>query len=108
MAGEDARGTDPVDSRQRASRGHTAAKAPMTLEEAERIERQYDRGTLDLSLPGTEEIVAEAHRVRLRAELWGAHKSDDRRRQAKGTVVVVCAFIVITVVGLVACLAVAY
>ncbi|GAB3806706.1 hypothetical protein GCM10028798_30010 [Humibacter antri] len=83
------------------------AKASMTLEEAVRIEQQWERGLLDLSLPGTSAIVAEAHRVRLKAELWGADRSDDRRRQAKGTVLVVCAFIVITVVGLVACLAVA-
>jgi hypothetical protein len=82
------------------------AKAPMTLEEALRIEQQYERGTLDLSLPGTEAVVAEAHRVRLKAQLWGADRSDDRRRQVKGTVVVVCAFVVVTVVGLVACLAV--
>jgi hypothetical protein len=78
----------------------------MTLEEALRIEQQYERGTLDLSLPGTEAVVAEAHRVRLKAQLWGTDRSDDRRRQVKGTVVVVCAFIVVTVVGLVACLAV--
>jgi len=78
----------------------------MTLEEALRIEQQYEGGTLDLSLPGTEAIVAEAHRVRLKAQLWGADSTDDRRRQVKGTVVVVCAFIVVTVVGLVACLAV--
>ncbi|HVX08569.1 hypothetical protein [Humibacter sp.] len=92
------------------ARDHTVprgvAKAPMTLEEALRIEQQYERGTLDLSLPGTEAVVAEAHRVRLKAQLWGADRSDDRRRQVKGTVVVVCAFIVVTVVGLVACLAV--
>lgn len=78
----------------------------MTLEEAQRIEQQFERGTLDLTLPGTEDIVAEAHRVRLRAELWGVDRRDDRRRQAKGTVMVVCTFVVITIVGLVACLAV--
>jgi hypothetical protein len=78
----------------------------MTLEEALRIEQQLDAGTLDLSLPGTDDIVAEAHRVRLKAQLWGADRADDRRRQVKGTIVVVCAFIVVTVVGLVACLAV--
>lgn len=78
----------------------------MTLEEALRIEQQFERGALDLSLPGTGEILAEAHRVRLKAQLWGADRTDDRRRQVKGTVVVVCAFIAITVVGLVACLAV--
>ncbi|MHA7987661.1 hypothetical protein ACX9R5_17840 [Rathayibacter sp. CAU 1779] len=79
----------------------------MTVDEAMRIEQQLERGTLDMSLPGTAEIVAEAHRIRFRAELWGADRGDDRRRQATGTVVVVCAFIVITVVGLVACLAAA-
>lgn len=83
------------------------AKASMTLDEAVRIEQQLERGSLDLSLPGTSDIVAEAHRVRLKAELWGADRTDDRRRQAKGTVLVVCAFVVITIVGLVACLAVA-
>ncbi|WP_022899183.1 hypothetical protein [Humibacter albus] len=82
------------------------AKAPMTADEARLIVQQFERGTLDMSLPGTEEIVAEAHRVRLKAQLWGTDRRDDRRRQAKGTVVVVCAFIVVTVVGLVACLAV--
>ena len=98
--------TGPAGARSRTvSRG--VAKAPMTLDEAVRIEQQLERGSLDLSLPGTSEIVAEAHRVRLKAELWGADRTDDRRRQAKGTVLVVCAFIVITVVGLVACLAVA-
>lgn len=98
--------TGPAGARPRTvSRG--VAKAPMTLDEAVRIEQQFERGSLDLSLPGTSDIVAEAHRVRLKAELWGADRTDDRRRQAKGTVLVVCAFIVITVVGLVACLAVA-
>jgi len=99
---DDLRGTR---ARGRAT-ARTVAKAPMTVDEALRIEQQFERGALDLSLPGTRDIVAEAHRVRLKAELWGADRTDERRRQAKGTVVVVCAFIVVTVVGLVACLAV--
>jgi hypothetical protein len=81
----------------------SAAKAPMTLDEALRIEQQLDRGRLDLTLPGTDEVVAEAHRVRVKAALWGADRADDRRRQATGTVAVVCAFIVVTIAGLVAC-----
>lgn len=102
--------TDSHGSGRTGSRSRTmprgVAKTPMTLEEALRIEQQLDAGTLDLSLPGTDGIVAEAHRVRLKAQLWGADRGDDRRRQVKGTIVVVCAFIVVTVVGLVACLAV--
>lgn len=88
-------------------RGRSTAKTPMTPEEARRILQQHERGTLDMSLPGTEEIVADAHRTLLKAQMWGVDRRDDRRRQAKGTVVIVCAFIVVTVVGLVACLAVA-
>jgi hypothetical protein len=80
------------------------AKAPMTLAEAQRIVEQADRGTLDLSLPGTSDIVAEAQRVRLKAELWGAGPRDDRRRQTKGTVVLVVAFVSVTIAGLVAAL----
>jgi hypothetical protein len=87
--------------------GRSAAKAPMTLEEALRIEQQLDRGRLDLTLPGTDEVIGEAHRVRLKAAMWGTDRSDDRRRQAKGTVVVVCAFIAVTIAGLIACLVVA-
>ena len=70
--------TGPAGARSRTvSRG--VAKAPMTLDEAVRIEQQFERGSLDLSLPGTSDIVAEAHRVRLKAELWGADRTDDRR-----------------------------
>jgi hypothetical protein len=91
----------------RARPSRAASKAPMTLDEALRIEQQLDRGRLDLTLPGTDEVVGEAHRVRLKAAMWGTDRSDDRRRQAKGTVVVVCAFIAITIGGLIACFVVA-
>ena len=104
MAAPDADGTRPSGEPSRVSESRPA-KAPMTLDEAQAIVQQLDRGKLDLSLPGTQEIIAEAHRVRLKAELWGADSDDDRRRQVKGTVIVVCAFIVVTVVGLVAALA---
>ncbi|WP_243062817.1 hypothetical protein [Humibacter sp. RRB41] len=78
----------------------------MTLDEARLIESQLEQGALDLTLPGTQEIVAEAHRVRLKATLWGADRDDVRRKQVRGTVIVVCAFVVVTVFGLVACLSV--
>ena len=78
----------------------------MTLDEARLIEEQLERGTLDLSLPGTSQIVAEAHRVHVKAALWGADREDSRRKQVRGTLIVVGAFLVITIVGLAACLAV--
>lgn len=93
------------DARSRAG-SRSVAKAAMTLEEALRIEQQYERGVLDLSLPGTDAVLADAHRVRLKAQLWGADRTDVRRRQARGTVLVVSVFIVVTIVGLVACFSV--
>ena len=86
------------------TRRRGAAKAPMTLDEAQRIIDQLDRGVLDLDLPGTAGIVAEAQRVVLKAELWGAGAGDDRRRHTKGAVVLVIAFVSVTVAGLVAAL----
>lgn len=95
----------PNSVRSRADRSRSKA-ASMTLDEAQLIEAQLQQGTLDLTLPGTAEIVGEAHRVRLKATLWGADRDDSRRKQVRGTVVVVCAFLVVTIFGLVACLAV--
>ncbi|MFR0656711.1 hypothetical protein SB719_19350, partial [Pantoea sp. SIMBA_079] len=37
----------------------------MTVAEASRIVRQFENGTLDPELPGTIDLVNEAHRVRL-------------------------------------------
>ena len=55
----------------------------MTVEEADRIRRQAARGTLDLRLPGTADIVAEAERVCAAATVWGSTAAD-RRRSAWG------------------------
>ena len=58
-------------------------RTPMTLDEALRIEQQLARGTLDMSLPGTQELVDEARRVHLNAELWGENRGDQKRRQLR-------------------------
>lgn len=50
----------------------TTAKTSMTLEEASRIQQNYDSGVLDPQLPGTMELIYEARRVRLNAYMWGA------------------------------------
>jgi hypothetical protein len=99
---ESSRDADRASGRALSHRG--AAKAPMTLAEAQRIVQQAERGALDLSKPGTAEVVAEAQRVRFKAELWGADSADDRRRHTKGAVVLVCAFVTLTIAGLVAAL----
>ncbi len=81
-----------------------AHRAPMTLDEALRIEAQYDAGRLDPSLPGTADIVAEARRVRFLTELWGAGPQDQRRRQLRWLLWIAGGFIVFLILGLIACL----
>jgi hypothetical protein len=58
-------------------------RTPMTLEEALLIEQQLARGRLDMSLPGTQELVDEARRVHLSAELWGIDRTDKKRKQLR-------------------------
>ncbi|MFP3466899.1 hypothetical protein [Leifsonia sp. SIMBA_070] len=45
----------------------------MTVAEASRIVRQFENGTLDPELPGTIDLVNEAHRVRLHQYMWGPY-----------------------------------
>ncbi|GAA4163318.1 hypothetical protein GCM10022286_23620 [Gryllotalpicola daejeonensis] len=87
----------PASERQRIGR------TPMTLEEALRIEHQAANGALDLSVDRTAEIVEEAHRVHLRAEIWGA--SGDERKRMHRLVGIGAASVLVFIGGLVACLA---
>jgi hypothetical protein len=70
----------------------------MTLEEALRIEQQAADGALDLSAPGTAEIVEEAHRVHLRAEIWGADQGS--RRSMRRLVLIGVASVIVFILGL--------
>jgi hypothetical protein len=75
----------------------------MTLDEALRIEDQLARGALDLSVPGTAEVVDEAHRVHLRAEIWGG--SGEERKRMRRLVGIGVASVLVFIGGLVTCLA---
>lgn len=56
-----------------------ASAAAMSVEEARRIRLQAQRGALDLTLPGTLDIVNQADRVCASAQLWGRTPADRRR-----------------------------
>jgi len=75
----------------------------MTLDEALRIERQAAAGALDLSAPRTAQIVEEAHRVHVRADVWGA-RADERARMHR-LIGIGAGSILVFIGGLVACLA---
>lgn len=75
----------------------------MTLEEALRIEKQAADGALDLSSARTAAVVDEAHRVHLRAEIWGAEGAE--RRRMHRLFGIGAASVVVFIGGLVACLA---
>jgi hypothetical protein len=77
----------------------------MTLEEALRIEQQLARGALDLSLPGTQQLVDEARRVHLSAELWGEKRGDQKRRQLRIVLGAGAGLVLLYIAGLAAMLA---
>jgi hypothetical protein len=77
-------------------------RAPMTLEEAVRIERQAAAGALDLSSPHVAHVVHEAHRVHVRAEVWGASGED--RRRTRRTIGIGVASVLVFIGGLAVCL----
>jgi hypothetical protein len=77
-------------------------RTPMSLEEAVRIEQQAASGALDLSVPRTAELVEEAHRVHVRAEIWG--ESRDERRRMRRMIGIGAASVLVFIGGLVACL----
>jgi hypothetical protein len=74
----------------------------MTLDEALRIEQQAAAGALDLSAPRTAAVVEEAHRVHVRAEVWGA-RADERRRMRR-LIGIGAGSVLVFIGGLVACL----
>lgn len=51
----------------------------MTVDEALRISRNAERGLLNVNAPDVRHVVQEAHRVRVRAGLWGASRHGRRR-----------------------------
>ena len=69
---------------------HSLRTDPMTLEEAHRIQANFDRGVLDPDLPGTMELVNEAHRRSVTAQLWGNQRPPSAR-VSRGFVVTCCA-----------------
>lgn len=71
----------------------------MSLDEAERIQANFDRGALDPDLPGTMELVNEARRRSVTAQLWG---TESRRpsRTARRFVAICCAIVAVTMFAL--------
>jgi hypothetical protein len=71
----------------------------MTLDEATRIEAQAASGALDQSLPGTQAIIDEAHRVHVAALMWGATRGDPYRRRTRRGLALGFAMVLATVGG---------
>ncbi|RFA07447.1 hypothetical protein B7R21_14720 [Subtercola boreus] len=71
----------------------------MTLEEATRIEAQVASGSLDLSLPGTQQLVDEAHRVHVSAYMWGTTRGESGRKRLHTGIAVGIGMVVVTVGG---------
>jgi len=71
----------------------------MTLDEASRISAQCDTGALDTTLPGTQKLIDQAHRVQLDAHLWGAPRRDARRRSVCRVIVVGWLFLAASLCG---------
>lgn len=75
----------------------------MTVEEAERIADQANRGRLDVTDPSIARTVGDAHRVLVRAETWGRDRAE--RRRTRGVVLLVAGGIALFLVGLTLALA---
>ncbi|MEO8906847.1 MAG: hypothetical protein ABI310_02100 [Microbacteriaceae bacterium] len=71
----------------------------MTLDEAARISAQSETGALDTSLPGTQKLINQAHRVQLDAHLWGAPRQDSRRKTVRRSMLVGWLFLATSVSG---------
>ena len=72
----------------------------MTVDEAARIEDQLAQGRIDTKLPGTMELINQAHRTLVDAYMWGeSHGLPHRRRQAV-LLAVCCAAVAVTILGM--------
>jgi hypothetical protein len=72
----------------------------MPLEEAERIATFAADGVLDVSDPDVARVVAQANRVVIRSQMWGAAPDTSTRRWRKLTVVFGLLFVAVWVAGL--------
>ncbi|TAM71240.1 MAG: hypothetical protein EPN48_01260 [Microbacteriaceae bacterium] len=71
----------------------------MTLEEAARISAQCDTGALDTTLPGTQKLIDQAHRVQLDAHLWGAPRHDKQRTSVRRAIIAGWLFLAASLAG---------
>jgi hypothetical protein len=78
-----------------------AHRVPMTVDEANRIEAQVERGAIDPNLPGTMEIVNEARRTRLHAYMWGSAGGAPLRSRKRALIAITAAVAALTIAGLI-------
>ncbi len=77
-----------------------SAYMQMTVEEANQITRNYQAGALDPRIPGTMEVVYEAHRVQVNAYMWGAMAGRPQTQRRRRLVLACCAIAAATSTGL--------
>ena len=81
--------------------GGRLARLPMTVEEAQRIEKQAASGAIDPSMPGVQKLIDEAHRTTVQAYLWGTTDGRPEQRRLRWLFITVCGAVVLTIAGLV-------
>jgi hypothetical protein len=73
----------------------------MTVEEAKLIEEQVASGAIDPQLPGTMDVVNEAHRTGVNAYMWGSAGGSPQRRGKRRLIAATCGIVALTIAGLV-------
>jgi hypothetical protein len=79
----------------------SAHRVPMTVDEANRIEEQVERGVIDPNIPGTMSVVNEAHRTGVRAYMWGSAAGTPARSRKRTLIAATCGVAALTIAGLV-------
>ncbi|WP_157071541.1 hypothetical protein [Curtobacterium ammoniigenes] len=77
-----------------------APRVAMALDEAQRIAEHAASGLLDTTDADVARVVAQANRVVMRAQMWGASEGATTRRWRRMTVIGGLVFIAVWVAGL--------
>jgi hypothetical protein len=85
---------------ERTSRRERPPRVAMPIDEAQRIAENASNGLLDMADPDVARVVAQANRVVVRSQVWGAAQEPKARRWRRLTVVGAIVFIAVWVAGL--------
>ena len=85
----------------RRTRFRASSHVSMTVEEAKLIEEQVASGAIDPQLPGTMDVVNEAHRTGVNAYIWGSAGGTPQRKGKRRLIAATCGIVALTIAGLV-------